>query len=65
MGWALERCIRKCDDEELADLQRALRLLSTNQAVLEDPRTLALVMMRRAQVAAEIAMRGEQLRLDL
>ena len=61
----MHRNLKKCDMAELEDLRHALAALSHRADVLESEDLMALVMLRRAHVLAEIGLRGVQLRLDL
>lgn len=65
MQYVMNRNVKKCDDAELEALRNALAALSHRADVLESEDLMALVMLRRAHVLAEIALRGQQLLLDL
>lgn len=64
-SWVLQRSLPDASIDELQELLVATRILSTNARYLDDSGLYGRLMMRRVKILAELARRGEQLRLEL
>lgn len=64
-SWVLQRSLTDASIDELQELLEMTRMLTTNARYVDDGGLYGRLMMRRVKILAELARRGEQLRLEL